>query len=147
MTQRRGRRTEIGGVKENGDEVIVVPTIHDPSVKLPYVDEGIESLDGDSWPRRVKPVRKEDWPKSGGFPNRKDDDTAGTRRNGKLFPRCDEFANWRTKEKALIGPTDREGVSGRRTRISVTRVKALATRVGGGCERIHGKTRRQETGL
>ena len=142
MTQRRRGRTVIGGIKENRDEVVVVPTIHDPGVELPYVDEGIEFLDGDCWPRRMKPVRKEDGPKCGGFPNRKDDDTGGTRRNGKLFPSSDELANWRTKEKALIGPTDREGVSGRRTRISVTRVEAVATRVGGGSERIHGKTRR-----
>ena len=129
----------IGGVEENGDEMIVILAVHHPCVELSYVDERIESLDGRSWPGRVKPVRKKDGPKCGRFPNGKDDDATSTRRDGYLFPSGDEFANRRTKEKAFVGPTDGEGVSGQRTRISVSGIEAVATRVGSGSERIHGE--------
>ena len=101
MTKRGRRWADTGRVKEDGHEQIIVLPVHYPCIELAYIDEWVKTLNGSGWPNRVNTIRKEDGPKSGRLPQRKDDDTRKRGRGGDLFPRRNQFPDRGTDESGL----------------------------------------------
>ena len=147
VTKRERGRAVRGSVEENGDEFMVIPTIHDSSIELANIDEWIKKMHRLGRPNWVDPIGKENRPESGRFPDRKDDDATSERRKSNLFPSGDQFPDRRTNEKTLVWPTDGERVGGGRSRESMTGIKTLTTSIRGRRKEIHRKTWWQKTGL
>ena len=79
MAQRRRRRTIARCVEEYGDKEIVIPAIHDASVKLAHFNKWVKGLNGKSGPDGMYAVREKDRPVSGRLPNWEDDDATKRR--------------------------------------------------------------------
>ena len=68
MAKRGNRRAEGRSIEEDSDEVVTVFTVHYTGVKLAESNGRIELMDGNSGPRRMSSVRKENRPESGRLP-------------------------------------------------------------------------------